>query len=365
METRKIYFALIFGLIIFGTGIASAAAPNPGHLITEIEKCNANQVLKMDSSGSAWSCSSSSGSSQWISDQNTIHYDGEVSSGYGSLGINIGPVYTLDVRHASGTATAYIAGNLYVTERVGVGTTSPVANVDARSTDNNGAIFGMTSGTNYNAIQGQVDGANAFGISGVFSGTGQLGTGGAIAAVSGSGGKYGVLAQATGGSNARYGVYASISQGATDDDYGVYCSIGTGTGKCGGNRPWTDTSDERLKKDIKTITHPLDKILKLRGVSFYWKEDSKSSDPNLGFIAQEVLPVVPEVVSKNGEGYYAMDTSQITALLVEAMQEQQTQIEQLKKENAELQKSAWEQHREISELRNAICEISPNNEICD
>jgi len=86
-------------------------------------------------------------------------------------------------------------------------------------------------------------------------------------------------------------------------------------------------SDETLKENIKPMAYALDKVRSLQGVTYNWKGDGKS---DIGFIAQEVEKVVPEVVQTTGEeGGYAMDYSRMTALLVEGMKEQQVQIDDL------------------------------------
>jgi len=110
-------------------------------------------------------------------------------------------------------------------------------------------------------------------------------------------------------------------------------------GQAGGNTPWYNDSDKRLKKNISTISSPLEKISRLRGVNFEWI-DSKSHETGaqMGFIAQEAEEVIPEVVQKSDEKY-SMSYSPITALLVEAMKEQQKMIENLEKRIEELENS--------------------------
>ncbi|MBN1502095.1 tail fiber domain-containing protein [Candidatus Woesearchaeota archaeon] len=141
-----------------------------------------------------------------------------------------------------------------------------------------------------------------------------------------------------GGSESGAGVYGHSESGP-----GVYGYSNTGWGlrcdgaQCGGNQQWTVSSDARLKKNVDTVTDALDKVMQLRGVTFEWKNENYEGR-NLGFIAQEVLPVVPEVVSKDTEGYYTIKDSALTALLVEAVKEQQAQIEELKARIAELEK---------------------------
>ena len=85
------------------------------------------------------------------------------------------------------------------------------------------------------------------------------------------------------------------------------------------------SSDLRLKKDLLEIEDALEKVLRLQGKSYHWK-DGRSSKRSLGLIAQEVKEVVPEVVTYNGS-VYGINYSQLPALLVEAIKEQQEIIE--------------------------------------
>ncbi|MFM1754467.1 MAG: hypothetical protein RLZZ236_1406 [Bacteroidota bacterium] len=99
------------------------------------------------------------------------------------------------------------------------------------------------------------------------------------------------------------------------------------------------SSDVRFKTHITPIENPLQKVLQLRGVHFDWNTkdfpDRKFSDQKaIGFIAQEVEKVLPEVVQteKTPEGYKAVQYDKVVALLVEAIKEQQKQIDRLKLE---------------------------------
>jgi hypothetical protein len=90
---------------------------------------------------------------------------------------------------------------------------------------------------------------------------------------------------------------------------------------------FTSTSDERVKTNIRPITNALDITEQLSGVRFNWKENNISS---LGLIAQEVEKVLPEVVNTDSEDMKSINYSSLVSLLVEAIKEQQTQINQLK-----------------------------------
>jgi hypothetical protein len=88
-------------------------------------------------------------------------------------------------------------------------------------------------------------------------------------------------------------------------------------------------SDRDLKDNIKTITNALEKTLSLRGVSFNYKKGGRA---NIGLIAQEVQEIVPEVVSVNeSTGFLGVGYGALVGLLVEAIKEQQVQIDELKR----------------------------------
>jgi hypothetical protein len=87
------------------------------------------------------------------------------------------------------------------------------------------------------------------------------------------------------------------------------------------------TSDERAKEDITPITGALNKVQQLGGYSFTLKAtDVKSS----GVIAQEVQKVMPELVQEGAEGLLSVQYGNMVGLLIEAIKEQQAQIDELK-----------------------------------
>lgn len=107
------------------------------------------------------------------------------------------------------------------------------------------------------------------------------------------------------------------------------------------------SSDARFKTNIASIQNPLQKVLALRGVNFNWNtaafpQRMFSDKRTLGFIAQEVEKVLPEIVQTENttEGYKSVQYDKVVALLVEAMKEQQKQINQLKKEVKKLKRQA-------------------------
>jgi len=94
------------------------------------------------------------------------------------------------------------------------------------------------------------------------------------------------------------------------------------------------TSDMRMKKDIADSQYGLDAVMKLHPVSFKWKNGDDHT--TLGFIAQDVQPVIGDLVyddalgGKDGENMLGLNYEGFTPVLVKAIQEQQQIIEDLK-----------------------------------
>jgi hypothetical protein len=96
-------------------------------------------------------------------------------------------------------------------------------------------------------------------------------------------------------------------------------------------------SDRRLKENIQPLIGALDKIMRLQGCTFSWKEDSREYTmaelrDDVGFIADDVQEVLPAMVRRGRDGYLSLRDRGFSALLVEAMKEQQAQIEALRAE---------------------------------
>ncbi len=95
---------------------------------------------------------------------------------------------------------------------------------------------------------------------------------------------------------------------------------------------WTNASDIAYKKDIRPLVYGLDDLMKLQARSYRMKANNL---PQIGFIAQEVEKIIPELVSGQ-EGKKGLADSQMNALIVKSVQEQQKEIESLKAEIREL-----------------------------
>jgi len=91
----------------------------------------------------------------------------------------------------------------------------------------------------------------------------------------------------------------------------------------------TAFSDARVKENVVTVDNALNKLLALRGV-YYNRTDSDDKRTKLGVIAQEILKVIPEVVNQDNDGIYNVSYGNLAGLFIEAIKEQQAQIEELK-----------------------------------
>ena len=93
----------------------------------------------------------------------------------------------------------------------------------------------------------------------------------------------------------------------------------------------TETSMRETKTNIENMGNMLPAVLQMQGVKFDWKEDSYGGKDNFGFIAEDMQEILPEVVTCSNEGKAAgIQYSKLTAVLVEAIKEQQIQIDELK-----------------------------------
>jgi hypothetical protein len=111
------------------------------------------------------------------------------------------------------------------------------------------------------------------------------------------------------------------------------------------------TSDSRLKRGIKPLSYGLSELMRLRPVSFRWKD---GDDPrlHLGLLAQDVERVIPEAVVRSDDEAtpLGMNYADLIPVLIRAGQEQQAQIER--------------QQREIDDLKKLVCSMNPTAEIC-
>ena len=119
------------------------------------------------------------------------------------------------------------------------------------------------------------------------------------------------------------------------------------------------TSDARFKLDVEPLSSALDSVLRLRGVSYSWDragfpEKNFNDRRQLGFIAQEVREILPEIVSEDTDGYLSVGYSALTPVLVEAIKEQQRTISTLQARIKALEAADRAREERLSRIENAL-----------
>jgi hypothetical protein len=126
-----------------------------------------------------------------------------------------------------------------------------------------------------------------------------------------------------------------------DDSIGVNVTASSTDGRidAGNDIVAYSSSDKRWKKNVKPIENALDKVSKIGGYEFDWKElteeEKKTQHGNeghdIGVIAQEVEKVLPEVVTTRENGFKGVKYDKMVALLIESIKELKSEIEELKR----------------------------------
>jgi hypothetical protein len=138
------------------------------------------------------------------------------------------------------------------------------------------------------------------------------------------------------------------------------------------------TSDAREKKNIKELNYGLETLMKMKPVSYEWKEDNANMGTKLGFIAQDLLEIVPEVVvteepvenRETGEVTYkeaermGVFYDDLIPVLTKAIQEQQETIEDVAAENVELKKENDDLRADVETLKETMQRFEQDLQTC-
>ena len=119
---------------------------------------------------------------------------------------------------------------------------------------------------------------------------------------------------------------------------------------------WNTFSDARLKKDFTKINRPLEMVEKLTGYYYYWKE-GVDQNRQVGFSAQEIRDVMPEVVSEGEDGLLSVEYGKISPLLLEAIKALKNENDRLKTENSELKTISEKNEVRITEIENILRDL--------
>lgn len=276
---------------------------------------------------------------------------------------------------------------------VGIGTNTPADRLQViNSTGTSTAISGVSSsstgvfsrgivGITQNNIaelnvgtEGQASGTSAqnFGLYGQSFGTGALVNFGTV------GLSYGT------GANDQFGIYGWITGSATGTRYAVYGNpagtegtlyAGYFAGDVTVTGTFDNTSDEKLKKNIKTLDKAMDRIIALNPVRYEFRTNEYpqmklAEGQQMGLIAQEVERIFPELVKDNyhpvspksvdengypkdfypGVAYKGLNYLGLIPVLIKGTQEQQEEIDVLQAENAELKERLARLERVVEQL---------------
>lgn len=124
-----------------------------------------------------------------------------------------------------------------------------------------------------------------------------------------------------------------------DNEVGIYGQTGTPnwrfyinttTGDGWMQGTLTQASDIRLKKNIQPLNNALSKIAQLNGYTYNWK-DNNNTDEQIGLLAQEIQKVYPQLVKEGNNGTLSVNYSGMIPVLLQAIKEQQQQIDELKR----------------------------------
>jgi hypothetical protein len=220
------------------------------------------------------------------------------NSGAGSGLFGAAKGSTSGVNGQSVTGTGVVGGSQTGTGVAGLSASSGIG-VYGSSSSNNG-VWGTS--TSMNGVFGKSQSTGASGVYGESSASGGIGAAG----------------RSWSSGIAVYGDNADGAGWAGYFDGRLYASSAFKPG--GGS--WTDSSDARLKKEVKELEGVLDRVLKLRGVTFKWIDAAKHGNlegPQIGMIAQEVEKVFPEWVGMDSDGYRTLTFRGFEALAVESM----------------------------------------------
>ena len=211
------------------------------------------------------------------------------------------------------------------TGNVGIGTTSPASKLDVSINDN--AYLSALTVTNTNtgtAALSQLVLSTASNPTGLFQ-IRQFNNGGAV--------------EMANYANASMNLWTSGSVRLTITNGGAMgLGLTSPTNTAGRFEASNDivaysSSDKNWKTNIKNIDSPLQKISQINGVEFDWIEDEPvhgNKGHDIGVIAQEIEQILPEAVQTRESGMKAVKYEKVIPLLIEAIKDQQKQIEQLK-----------------------------------
>ena len=267
------------------------------------------------------------------------------------------------------------ANGLFVSGNTGIGTSVPVTKLqvaggsDASLTGNGFLVLGSTAGANIVIDDNEIIARNNGGTSTLF-----LNNDGGNLSVNG-GNNTGNLGIGLSAPANRLHVVQDVANRAIEWQHestadfwtlGIGTSTlnarfefnGTGKGQiASSDGAYSQISDERLKQDIKPLPSVLNKVMQLKPSEYYFK-DAKANAKNksIGFIAQDVEKVFPQVVRDEDKGYKWLSYADFSVIAIKAIQELQPKIEEQNATIAALQ-------QRISQLENMVSALTNKSNV--
>lgn len=127
-------------------------------------------------------------------------------------------------------------------------------------------------------------------------------------------------------------------------------------------------SDKRYKKNIEPLQNSLSKVSKLNAVNYQYKteefkEKAFDEDTQMGFIAQEVQNIYPEIVNEDKEGYLSISYTSLIPVLADAIKELKNKNEAYEIENASLKNKVNHVQTELAEIKHAVSKLNDKNDL--
>ena len=253
--------------------------------------------------------SSASTTSIGITDSNLTFIPSRGSLGIGTtnpvgqLQVSIGPVI-IGAATSTGTASQrlQVTGGAYVSGDLGIGITNPQATLQVGTGITMYGSTGIVSAVSYRG-----DGSQLTGVSGGVTVTDDTATNAT---------RYVLFDDVTSGTIT--GVNVSSSKLRFNPSSGTLSAT-----------VFTSLSDQTQKTNVRPVTNAIELVNQMRGVYYDWIDNHNKG--SVGVIAQEMEQILPQVVTKDPNGLKSVSYGNIVGVLIEAIKEQQVQIENLER----------------------------------
>ena len=335
-------------MVLAPGGNLGIGTPSPAHALEVVDPSSTGLRVRTNTTGGTVASFGGNGDFQ-IDAPNLFGPDlpgGRLTvkeSGLVGIGSNL-PIALLDVE---GSQASSAFGNGAAATQVLQVTGGKGGNSNGSGGGGNGASINLTAGAGGDSALGTGGGpGGTVTIQAGAGGDGSLsttpGNGGSVSISGGAGGNRGGFSGSPGNPGnvllAPTGGLVGVGTNTPDS----LLTVNGSADKPGGGS-WGTFSDGRLKTVEGAFRASLDQILQLHPIRYRYKEDNalgiSDHQEHIGFVAQDVARVIPEAVSANDKGYLLVNNDPILWSMLNAIKEQQREIQRLAKEIRELRKA--------------------------